>query len=542
MIAQMMSLSRSAAAARGLRHHTGLVLHRGCHSEGPITESEFDRCMKDSLFAAARALCAPIVRMEASMGNLGLLQSVVESIQEKISLQQALPPRKLQNGDQKPMIALAYSGGCDSLALALLTHQWVSKSYSGERSGLLAIHVDHNLRAEAAAEADEALHTLEKLGIETTHETLNFEPGSTAMQEKLRKERYRCLQSVCLNTNLHILMTGHHLDDEVETIVMRQQRSTTLLGMSGTSVASKLSPTLSLIRPLISFPKARLQATCEKFGCNWIEDASNKSHKYTRNIVRDGLSAAATHGEEDSLTMESFYRLAHTLGDVGTQLQNRVTSLMDRYVTVNWTHGFAALNVEAMLTDDRTRTFRHHLLRAIAATIGNKENATGGKQFIELHRALERSLAFGAGRWRLPHAGGLAWTLVVSNGQAVLLAHGTVVKRSQQRTTLPLGTWSPWNDRWRVRLDITSTDTLAEEGFDLSGGFCVQPIDDRKWSELMRIDSSAFKDHLRGLSMPFEAKRSVPVFVDSGDQVIAIPNLGICRSASLRARSLFWPL
>lgn len=61
------------------------------------------------------------------------------------------------------MFALAYSGGCDSLALALLSHQWLSKSADGGDSGLLAIHVDHNLRAEAAADASEGLRTLEKV-------------------------------------------------------------------------------------------------------------------------------------------------------------------------------------------------------------------------------------------------------------------------------------------------------------------------------------------------------------------------------------------
>lgn len=240
--------------------------------------------------------------------------------------------------------------------------------------------------------------------------------------------------------------------------------------------------------------------------------------------------------------MDGFRRMAQTLGEVGNELEERVNLMMDTYVTVYWTHGCAILDVHAMM-EYPASPFQHHLLRTIAATLCSKEKAAGGKQFLELASALKRSLTLGSGRWRLPLTAGLAWTLVVNKGESPkLLVHTTVVKRSALSTSVPLGEWVQWNGRWRVRAQVGCIDAAAKEGFDLSNGICVRGIDDCMWRELVSMDRGAFKGHLRGLGMPFEVKRCVPVFTDVHGQVIAVPQLGIRRTTSAQVQSLFWPV
>ena len=115
-------------------------------------------------------------------------------------------------------IALAVSGGSDSMALLRLAEQW-SKKNSVKIS---ALTVDHGLRAEAAAEARQVADWCATLSL--NHHTLRWEgvKPKTGLQAKARVARYDLMGDWCVSNGVSYLLTGHTMDDQAETVLMRQ--------------------------------------------------------------------------------------------------------------------------------------------------------------------------------------------------------------------------------------------------------------------------------------------------------------------------------
>jgi len=184
--------------------------------------------------------------------------------------------------DNKPLkIAIAVSGGGDSMALAILAHEWV-KINGGE---LIALTIDHGLRIESSAEANEVHKFLTSLGIK--HEVLNWEgeKPKTRIEEEARKARYNLLIARCKELDFYVLAVAHNIEDQIETFWMRLSHGSGLDGLSAMSRIREVDG-VSIIRPLMSFSRKKLRATCEKYNIKWIEDPSNQDKKYLRVKLR----------------------------------------------------------------------------------------------------------------------------------------------------------------------------------------------------------------------------------------------------------------
>ncbi len=180
-----------------------------------------------------------------------------------------------------PQLAVAVSGGADSTALALLARDWVQ-----ERGGrLLALVVDHGLRPESAAEAAATVARLVRLGIATERLRWEGDKPKTRIQERAREARYRLLLAACRRHHLPVLLLGHRLEDQAETVAMRQAHGSGLLGLAGMPAVSEREG-VRLLRPLLAFPRARIEATLRARGVDWIEDPSNLDPRFARARLR----------------------------------------------------------------------------------------------------------------------------------------------------------------------------------------------------------------------------------------------------------------
>ncbi len=199
-------------------------------------------------------------------------------------------------------IAVAVSGGGDSMALALLLQDW-AKPRGVE---LRAFTVDHRLRPEAADEARHVHAVLTARGVR--HDILTWDGAkpATHIQERAREARYDLLVKACQRHDIKTLAVAQNREDQIETFWMRLAHGSGLDGLSGIEEARETNG-IKIIRPLLGFSRARLRATCEDFGVQWIEDPSNKCGKYLRVKLRAFEDALAAEG----LTPE---RLARTLG------------------------------------------------------------------------------------------------------------------------------------------------------------------------------------------------------------------------------------
>jgi tRNA(Ile)-lysidine synthase len=185
-------------------------------------------------------------------------------------------------------LGLAVSGGPDSLALLLLA----AAARPGE---VEAATVDHGLRAESRSEADMVATLCEQLGV--PHSTVAIEwdiPPTSAIQEQARILRYGALAGWSRDLGLGAILTGHHLDDQAETMVMRLNRGSGVRGLAGMRRSAPLpgDPEQLLLRPLLGWRRGELEDICATAGVPPAIDPSNEDDNYERVRVRRGLAAA----------------------------------------------------------------------------------------------------------------------------------------------------------------------------------------------------------------------------------------------------------
>ena len=180
--------------------------------------------------------------------------------------------------------AIAVSGGADSMALLHLTHA----EYPGH---VVALTVDHGLRAESAEEARRVARWCESLGV--AHQTLRVQLNSPS-QQAARTARYRALADYCKQHNIPALLTAHHRDDQVETLFMRLSRGSFIDGLACMAPVSETYG-VCLIRPLLDIPKSSLKAYLQHHNHPWIEDPSNQNPRYLRNRIRALIADEALH-------------------------------------------------------------------------------------------------------------------------------------------------------------------------------------------------------------------------------------------------------
>ena len=199
-------------------------------------------------------------------------------------------------------VAVAVSGGADSLALALLMHKHCT---------VFALTVDHGLRAESGAEAQQVGKTLRRFGI--AHHILEWQGDKPSgnIQAEARAARYRLLAEWCAANDVPVLATAHHMDDQAETLLLRLARGSGVYGLAGMPPSSPCAgfETITLIRPLLDHPKAALKNWLDGEGVAWVEDPSNENMQFDRVKVRQLLQNPPLEGLRAERLAETAKRL-----------------------------------------------------------------------------------------------------------------------------------------------------------------------------------------------------------------------------------------
>jgi tRNA(Ile)-lysidine synthase len=200
----------------------------------------------------------------------------------------------------EPVLVLAVSGGPDSTALMWLAARW--RDGLRQRPKLVAVTIDHGLRAESAREALAVKKLAKKLKVE--HQTVCWmgrKPRSR-IQEAARNARYRLLAQAAHRVGAEYILTAHTLDDQAETVLFRLARGSGLTGLRGIAQGSALSSSLAgkrklyLVRPMLRVPKSRLIATLAAADVASIDDPSNRDPRFTRPRLRELMPAFAAEG------------------------------------------------------------------------------------------------------------------------------------------------------------------------------------------------------------------------------------------------------
>ncbi|WP_210340582.1 tRNA lysidine(34) synthetase TilS [Methylocystis sp. Sn-Cys] len=188
-------------------------------------------------------------------------------------------------------LLLAVSGGPDSIALMLLCAQWPERA-SHE---IAVATVDHGLRADARAEAEQVGEWARTLGF--AHHLLSWEgeKPQTRIQERARAARYALLADCAKTVSAGAIVTAHHADDQAETILFRLTRGSGVSGLAGMAPRSNTHGA-PLLRPLLGFTKSELVEICENAGHRFFSDPSNANEAYTRARLRKLMPLLAEQG------------------------------------------------------------------------------------------------------------------------------------------------------------------------------------------------------------------------------------------------------
>lgn len=189
-------------------------------------------------------------------------------------------------------VALAVSGGSDSTALMNLACNWARTNHPGLVISVLT--VDHGLRPEAADEAAQVAGWAAALNL--PHHILRWEDEpkpATGLQAKARGARYSLMAQWCREQAATALLTGHTLDDQAETVLMRLSRTISPESLAGVRPRGAWEG-LPLVRPLLGARRQALRGYLETLGQRWIDDPSNADLRFERVRVRQALAVTGS--------------------------------------------------------------------------------------------------------------------------------------------------------------------------------------------------------------------------------------------------------
>ena len=384
-----------------------------------------------------------------------------------------------------PHLAIAVSGGADSLALALLADRWV-RARGGR---VTALTVDHGLRVEAAAEAAQVARWLAERGIAPVTLAGAAPLPRRDIQAQARALRYRLLEGWCAEAGVLHLLIAHHQEDQAETLLLRLGRGSGLAGLAGMAPVTERA-SCRLLRPLLDLPRARLQATLTAAGQPWIADPSNRNPAYARVRLRQGAALLAAEG----LTSARLAATAARLGRARAALEAMTAALLADSAWLD-PRGFAWLDAA------RLRAAPAELgLRALAALL----TTIGGAEQPPRLAALERLYL------RLPDGLGGGRTLggcrLLPRRQGVLICREPAALAPP--VAAPPGVAVAWDGRFRLRLPET-----APAGLSLGALGAGKPA----------AMAASF--------LPAAARAGLPALSDATG-LLAVPHLGYARPGS----------
>jgi tRNA(Ile)-lysidine synthase len=195
-----------------------------------------------------------------------------------------------------PAAVLAVSGGPDSTALMVLAARWAKARR--RKPELIAVTVDHGLRAESAREALAVGRLARRLGL--AHRTVRWtgRKPKTGLQQAARAARYALLALAARKARAPAIVTAHTRDDQAETVLIRMSRGSGISGLGAMVRRSTLAgeESIALVRPLLDVPKARLIATLKAAKISFAEDPSNRDPRFARPRLRALMPALAGEG------------------------------------------------------------------------------------------------------------------------------------------------------------------------------------------------------------------------------------------------------
>jgi tRNA(Ile)-lysidine synthase len=274
-------------------------------------------------------------------------------------------------------IAVAVSGGADSLALLDCIDRW--RKAPG-RPDVVVLTVDHGLRPGSAVAAEMVKAIAEARGLPARVLVRHGPPPTAGVEAAARAARYRLLLEACRQEGVSHLAVAHQRDDVAETFLMRLKRGAGVFGLAA------MRPLLSaggvtLVRPFLAVPRARLAATTAAAGLAPVDDPMNRDPRFERTAVRRLLG-------EGELDPALFATLAMRFADLADAIDAEAGAFIADAVAAD---GFAVAWLDAGRYRAAPEEIRERVLVRLLVAVGGADYPPRSDRLGALHRAMVAS-------------------------------------------------------------------------------------------------------------------------------------------------------
>lgn len=395
-----------------------------------------------------------------------------------------------------PRLAVAVSGGADSMALSLLAAEWAAVR-DGTITGLT---VNHGLRPEAAVEAEQVHRWFRAMGFHHVILTPSAErpPAQTgSIQSFARNLRYEALLSHCERDQIPDLLFAHHLEDQAETFLLRLERGSSFWGLAAMS-AIRHSLGVRILRPLLTVPKASLRAYLNRIHQDWIEDPSNVMLQSRRVVMRQLVSELGKAG----IPAADLAALAARFGRWRQRQEAGLTALLEDLLPVRSNFGYAVLDAKILDSADPDLALR--ALSRVMMTLG-------GRLYSPRLESLQRLLSIfretGIARKSATLGGCLLRPVSDASRRWLICREAHAIK-----TCLPLvpAMAKVWDRRFVIRTNAEFTDNQLR----------IAALTERGWQKALSVEPQ-LKERYRVFA---RALWALPAIWQNG-HLVAIPAL-----------------
>ena len=396
-------------------------------------------------------------------------------------------------------VAVAVSGGADSMALSLLVARWGKAVY---------LSFDHKLRAESSAEILQVQKWLTRRGLKHYILSWDGEKPTSNIQQTAREARYLAMEKWCKEHAIEHLLIAHHEADQAETFLMRLARGS---GVDGLSAMSHNSAPMFLddgpqyVRPLLTQSKNRLLVTLEGMGQAWLEDPSNENMVFTRVQARKLLDDEPLGGINPmrlAKTAERMKRVRRVLDRLTSQLLDKAVSSTD----LGKLAGYCHLNTKKLVKADEEIA-----LRALSKLLTHFGGSMYPPSMLPVERLLNEIMRDGFSGATL---GGCHILAGPSGTSQVLI--GREENAVGEEVLVKPGETKLWDNRFVVHIDQNLPPLW------------VKKLQASQWREILKADKALPKPKITYVpELPNVFVPTVPVFCLANDDalsnIVAIP-------------------
>ena len=204
-------------------------------------------------------------------------------------------------------IALAVSGGRDSMALMYLVYRW--KAHLALNIEIEVLTVNHNLRKAAEDECGFVQKIAKNYGFKHKVLIWEHEHVETSIQEKARKARYQLMLDYVREENIDTILTAHTSDDNIETFIMRLAKGSGLDGLKSINEI-RHEDGIQIERPILSLSRSITTEILRSMGNEWVDDPTNDDESFERVKIRNNISSLSSFNISSGNLTKTIQRLA----------------------------------------------------------------------------------------------------------------------------------------------------------------------------------------------------------------------------------------